>query len=194
MQRKQFFEAFDAVIQTPKRFVVVSHVNPDGDAIGSSLAFAQFLKKLGHQAEVVVSNDFPEFLAWMPGACNVHIYDKAPEACDELLKSAEVLAILDFNHVSRSGLVQNTIKELNINKILIDHHRIVIPILTSSYALCRTRMSQALLNLLLNSSCTTANVFLTNPLLPIFWWVLSPIQGRSLIPYIILKSSQFVPN
>lgn len=123
MQRKQFFEAFDAVIQTPKRFVVVSHVNPDGDAIGSSLAFAQFLKRLGHQAEVVVSNDFPEFLAWMPGACNVHIYDKAPEACDELLKSAEVLAILDFNHVSRSGLVQNTIKELNINKILIDHHR-----------------------------------------------------------------------
>ncbi len=123
MQREQFFKAFDAVIQTPKRFVVVSHVNPDGDAIGSSLAFAQFLKKLGHEAEVMVSNAFPEFLAWMPGACNVHIYDKTPEACEKLLQSAEILAMLDFNHVSRSGLLQNAIKELNINKILIDHHR-----------------------------------------------------------------------
>ena len=123
MQREQFFESFDLVNQTPKRFVVISHVNPDGDAIGSSLAFAQFLQKLGHQAEVMVSNDFPEFLAWMPGACNIHIFDKSSETCEELLKSADMLAILDFNHISRSGLIQNSIKNLDISKILIDHHR-----------------------------------------------------------------------
>lgn len=123
MQREQFFESFDIVNQSPKRFVVISHVNPDGDAIGSSLAFAQFLKKLGHEAEVMVSNDFPEFLAWMPGACNVHIYDKSSETCETLLKSADMLAILDFNHLSRCGLIQDSIKDLKINKILIDHHR-----------------------------------------------------------------------
>lgn len=123
MQREQFFESFDIVNQSPKRFVVISHVNPDGDAIGSSLAFAQFLKKLGHEAEVMVSNDFPEFLAWMPGACNVHIYDKSSETCETLLKSADMLAILDFNHLSRFGLIQDSIKDLKINKILIDHHR-----------------------------------------------------------------------
>ena len=123
MQREQFFDALDAVIQTPKRFAVVSHVNPDGDAIGSSLAFAQFLKKFGHEAEVMVSNDFPEFLAWMPGACNIHIYDKASEVCDKILNSADVLVILDFNHSSRSGLIQDTLNKLNTKKILIDHHR-----------------------------------------------------------------------
>ena len=123
MQREQFFEALDAVIQTPKRFAVVSHVNPDGDAIGSSLAFAQFLEKFGHDAEVMVSNDFPEFLAWMPGACNIHIYDKASDACDKILEAADVLVILDFNHSSRSGLIQDTLKKLNTKKILIDHHR-----------------------------------------------------------------------
>ena len=123
MQREQFFDALDTVIQTPKRFVVVSHVNPDGDAIGSSLAFAQFLKKFGHEAEVMVSNDFPEFLAWMPGACNIHIYDKAAETCDKILKAADVLVILDFNHSSRSGLIQETLNKLNTKKILIDHHR-----------------------------------------------------------------------
>ena len=123
MQREQFFDAFDTVVQTPKRFAVVSHVNPDGDAIGSSLAFAQFLKKFGHEAEVMVSNDFPEFLAWMPGACNIHIYDKASEVCDKILNSADVLVILDFNHSSRSGLIQDTLNKLNTKKILIDHHR-----------------------------------------------------------------------
>ena len=123
MQREHFFETLDAVIQTPKRFAVVSHVNPDGDAIGSSLAFSQFLQKLGHQVEVMVSNDFPGFLAWMPGACHIHVYEREAEVCDKILESADDLVILDFNHVSRSGLIQNTINRLNTNKILIDHHR-----------------------------------------------------------------------
>lgn len=123
MQREQFFESLDAVIQTPKRIAVISHVNPDGDAIGSSLAFAQFLTKFGHGVDVMVSNDFPEFLAWMPGASNIHIYDKANEACDRILEAADVLAILDFNHISRAGLIQNSLKNLTTNKILIDHHR-----------------------------------------------------------------------
>lgn len=123
MQREEFFQALDAVIQTPKRIAIVTHVNPDGDAIGSSLAFAQFLRKLGHDVEVMVSNDFPEFLAWMPGACNIHIYDKTSDECNRILEAADALAILDFNHISRAGLIQNSIKNLTINKILIDHHR-----------------------------------------------------------------------
>lgn len=123
MQREEFFHALNAVIQSPKRITVLSHVNPDGDAIGSSLAFSQFLQKLGHQVEVMVSNDFPGFLAWMPDACKIHIYDKEAEQCDKILDASDVLAILDFNHLSRSGLIQEKLKSLNVNKILIDHHR-----------------------------------------------------------------------
>lgn len=123
MQRELFFDTLNAVIQTPKRIAIVSHVNPDGDAIGSSLALSQFLQKLGHQVDVMVSNDYPGFLAWMPGACNIHIYDKEGAVCDQILESADVLAILDFNHISRSGLIQDKLKKLDTNKILIDHHR-----------------------------------------------------------------------
>lgn len=123
MQREEFFHALDTVIQTPKRITVLSHVNPDGDAIGSSLAFSQFLQKLGHEVEVMVSNDFPEFLAWMPGAPTIHIYDKESEKCDQILDSSELIAILDFNHISRAGLIQDKLKALSVNKILIDHHR-----------------------------------------------------------------------
>lgn len=123
MQRNVFYQSLDAVLQSPRRFAIVTHVNPDGDAIGSSLAFSQFLKKMGHEAEVLVSNDFPGFLAWMPGACDIHIYDKDADRCNRILEEADVVAILDFNHVSRAGLIQKTITGLNVKKILIDHHR-----------------------------------------------------------------------
>ena len=123
MQRTAFFQSFDSVIQSPKRFAVITHVNPDGDAIGSALAFSQLLRKFGHNVEVMVSNDFPEFLAWMPGASQIHIFDKEPEQCLRILDEAECLAILDFNHLSRAGLIQEKLKALSTPKILIDHHR-----------------------------------------------------------------------
>lgn len=123
MQRELFFHALNTVIQSPKRFTVLSHVNPDGDAIGSSLAFSQFLRKMGHDVEVMVPNDFPEFLAWMPGACDIHIYDKAQEECNRILENTDCLAIVDFNSFSRSGLILSQLKKLNVPKILIDHHR-----------------------------------------------------------------------
>lgn len=123
MLNDQFFQTLEVVFKTRKRFALVTHVNPDGDAIGSSLAFSQFLQKLGHDAEVMVSNDFPGFLAWMPGATGVHIYDKEADTCNRILQQADCIVMLDFNHYSRAGLIQNRLQELETAKILIDHHR-----------------------------------------------------------------------
>lgn len=123
MQRELFFKTLDAVIQSPKTITIVSHVNPDGDAIGSSLGFAYFLRKFGHEVEVMVPNDFPGFLAWMPGAAQVLVYDRESEKCNRILMQTDCLMILDFNHFSRSGLMQDVLKSLNTTKILIDHHR-----------------------------------------------------------------------
>ena len=47
--------------------IIVPHKNPDGDAIGSSLALFHFLKILGKDSQVIVPNDYPKFLKWMPG-------------------------------------------------------------------------------------------------------------------------------
>lgn len=123
MRRDQFYSVFDRVVQTPCKCTILSHVNPDGDAIGSSLALSQFLQKLGHAVEVMVPNDFPGFLAWMPGASTIHIYDKNTERCDKILESSDILFILDFNQFSRSGAIKNTLESLKTDKILIDHHR-----------------------------------------------------------------------
>lgn len=123
MQRELFFKTLDTVIQSPKTITVVSHVNPDGDAIGSSLGFARFLRKFGHEVEVMVPNDFPGFLSWMPGADDILVFDKKSDQCNQFLQRTDCLMMLDFNHFSRAGLMQDVLKSLDATKILIDHHR-----------------------------------------------------------------------
>lgn len=123
MLKTQFFQILDEYLKTPKRIVIVTHVNPDGDAIGSSLALSQLLRKLGHHVEVMVSNDFPAFLAWMPGTSSIHIYENNADACNEILDQSDCVVFLDFNALSRAGMIQEKLKDLETNRILIDHHR-----------------------------------------------------------------------
>ena len=111
------------VILKYKKIVIVSHVNPDGDALGSSLALYFFAKKLGADPKVIIPNDYPGFLAWMPGIQDVIIYDKNVEAAKRIMGEAELFCFLDFNVVSRTGLMHNDLCHYNKTpKLLIDHH------------------------------------------------------------------------
>ena len=106
-----------------KKIVIVSHVNPDGDALGSSLALCLFAKKLGADARVIVPNDFPSYLAWMPGIQDVLIYDKNTEEANCVMSEANLFCYLDFNTESRTGVMYNDLCHYNKTpKILIDHH------------------------------------------------------------------------
>ena len=78
MQTESFYNQFDAILLKPKRFTLACHVNPDGDAIGSMLAMAEFLRLKGHEVKMVCANAFPDFLAWMPGADEILIYEMLP--------------------------------------------------------------------------------------------------------------------
>ena len=123
MPQDTFFERFDAVIQSPKCVVLACHVNPDGDAIGSVLAMSEFLRGKGHETKMVVPNDFPDFLHWMPGSQEFLIFEKDGEACKEAIAEAEVIMLLDFNNLSRSGILHNEIGKTRCPRILVDHHR-----------------------------------------------------------------------
>ena len=106
-----------------KKIVIVSHVNPDGDALGSSLALCLFAKKLGADSRVIVPNDFPSYLAWMPGIQDVLIYDKNVEEANAVMSEADLFCYLDFNTESRTGVMYNDLCRYNKTpKILIDHH------------------------------------------------------------------------
>jgi phosphoesterase RecJ-like protein len=124
MSKDLFLSTFKNFITQYHNVVIVSHVNPDGDAVGSSLAFSYFLQKFGIKTKVMIPNDFPGFLAWMPGIDEVLIYDKNSEKGVQCLNEADLICYLDFNAPSRTGLMHNDLCHCTKTpKLLIDHHR-----------------------------------------------------------------------
>lgn len=104
------------------RVVIVSHVSPDGDALGSSLGLYHFLEMQGKTVHVIVPNAFPDFLRWMPGAKDIVRYDKYAEFAEQLISQANLICCLDFNVLSRIDAVANPVKEAKCKKLMVDHH------------------------------------------------------------------------
>lgn len=105
-----------------EKIVIVSHVAPDGDAIGSSLGLWHFLNTQEKTANVIVPNAFPDFLKWMPGSKDILQYDRYKEFADKLINEADIICCLDFNALSRIDAMADAIKNSPARKILIDHH------------------------------------------------------------------------
>lgn len=123
MQENLFYDRFDAILMEPKLFVLACHVNPDGDAIGSVLAMSEFLKAKGHKVKMVVANDFPGFLHWMPGAEDFLVFEQDAEGTKDAIAAADCIMMLDFNNLSRGGILHNEIGKTRCPRILVDHHR-----------------------------------------------------------------------
>lgn len=105
-----------------EKIVIVSHVSPDGDAIGSSLGLYHFLDALGKRVNVIMPNSFPAFLKWMPGANDIIIYNKYKDFADKLIQEADVICCLDFNVLSRIDEMEEAVKNSPARKLLVDHH------------------------------------------------------------------------
>lgn len=84
-------DALRTIINENEKFVVVAHKNPDGDAVGSSLAMMLYLRSIGKTADVVLPNNYPEFLAWLPAASEMVVYETAEERARELVAAADVI-------------------------------------------------------------------------------------------------------
>lgn len=106
-----------------KNIVIITHHNPDGDAIGSSLALKNFLKNMGIEATVLVPNDFPKFLKWLPNAKEIIIADYKRKIAGEAIYNADVIFCLDFNTAARIGNLGDWLTKSWAKKILIDHHQ-----------------------------------------------------------------------
>lgn len=118
-------EKLKSLLASPQKGVIVSHKNPDGDALGSSLGWLFFLQKLGHEVVFVSLNDFTKNLSWIPGTELVLPYDndtKRPTIQDRIEK-AEVIFCLDFNALSRVEELGERIKNASAIKVMIDHHQ-----------------------------------------------------------------------
>ena len=111
------------LLDTPKKIVVVPHINPDGDAIGSSLGLYHYLKKRDHDVKVIAPNDYPDFLKWMPSENSIYKYENNKEQSDALIFDADIIFTLDFNALNRTGSMQASLESAEATFILIDHHQ-----------------------------------------------------------------------
>jgi len=113
-----------ALLSQPKKTVIIPHRNPDGDAIGSTLALQHYLKREGHEATVVAPNDFPDFLKWMPGVNEMVLFTEDNEKAKQLIADADLIFTLDFNHFSRTGNdMQEVLDKTDTTYVMIDHHQ-----------------------------------------------------------------------
>ena len=117
-------EQFSGLLKSHHKAVVISHHNPDGDALGSSMALYHYLKLKGADVAVVLPNAYPDFLEWMVDKTdNLHIYNHDNQlTVKKILKNADVIFCVDFNAFNRTGEIADMVKTSKAKKVLIDHH------------------------------------------------------------------------
>ncbi|MFK7747838.1 MAG: bifunctional oligoribonuclease/PAP phosphatase NrnA [Kordia sp.] len=120
---KAEIQGVKTLLETPKDIVIIPHKNPDGDAIGSTLALWHYLKKGQHKVTIVAPNDYPSFLKWMPGEAEIVKFDYERDHAKKILKASNVIFTLDFNDLSRIGDMEATVAACEATFIMIDHHQ-----------------------------------------------------------------------
>ncbi len=115
--------AVRTMLSEPQKIVIVPHKNPDGDAIGSSLGLFHYLKSLGQETVVIVPNDYPKFLKWMPGTDDIFNFERHNSQSKKALESATMIFTLDFNHLGRTGQMADYLERSKAYFIMIDHHQ-----------------------------------------------------------------------
>lgn len=121
--RKNSFAEFKKLLSKLNNIVIVTHWSPDGDAMGSSLGLGLFLQKLGKKVNVVVPNEYPAFLNWLPGQKMVTNFLTNEKKATKVLMAADAIFTLDFNSYKRLEKLGDVLDKTTAPKVLIDHHR-----------------------------------------------------------------------
>ncbi|MBA6155492.1 DHH family phosphoesterase [Tenacibaculum sp. S7007] len=118
------FKELQEFLSQPKNIVIIGHRNPDGDAVGSTLGLKHYFDKKGHTTQVLMPNEYPDFLHWIPGSDTVKRFDRQNTQSIKALAKSDIVFLLDFNALHRVGTdVQNTLEKYENDFALIDHHQ-----------------------------------------------------------------------
>ena len=110
------------LISDAETILITCHTSPDGDAIGSSLGLADYLRHLGKEPVVIVPDQYPDFLMWLPNTEKIIRYDKQRDKADLLFKIADLVFCLDYNAPSRVDEMEEALVSSPATRVLIDHH------------------------------------------------------------------------
>lgn len=104
-----------------KKITILAHTNPDGDTIGSALAFYEVLSLNNITSKIFVSNALPASLLWMTNLENV-VQNAELKAVKEYSNDSDAIACMDFNEPQRIGTLSPILEDLNKPVIIFDHH------------------------------------------------------------------------
>ena len=111
---RQFIERHDA-------FLITSHINPDGDAIGSEIALALFLRQIGKRALIVNSTDMPDALRFLDPENEIRVY--SDRGSRELVEGVDAAIIVDVNNWEHLGHIGRVLQDRALPRACIDHHQ-----------------------------------------------------------------------
>ena len=115
-------DRFDKLLEGVSSVVLTCHVRPDGDAIGSTLGWMHVLERLGKSVAVVVPDNAPRSLSFLPGFDRMAVFTRHEEYCEKLFRDAELVICCDFNQPSRVDRMQRLLDDCSCPKVLVDHH------------------------------------------------------------------------
>ncbi len=115
-------EELQRLVAEATTIVISCHTRPDGDAIGSTLGLAEYLRTLGKDPQVIIPDQYPDFLQWMPNTEKIIRYDKKREQADLLIATADLVFLLDLNQPGRLGGMEEAVMKSKARRVLVDHH------------------------------------------------------------------------
>ncbi len=108
------------LIKKYNTFLITTHVNPDGDALGSELALAYFLRKLGKKFHIINYSPTPENYLFLDEENLIQKYNREHDA---IIENVDMIFAVDFNQLGRVRSMMNVFDRSKAYKIVIDHHR-----------------------------------------------------------------------
>lgn len=122
LKEEKSIHKIKALLHQADNIVILTHMGPDGDAIGSSTAFRAVMQRLGKTATILTPDMMLASLKKVPGADDVVDATKYPDFARKLINEAELIVCLDFNDLKRIAQLADLVKDAAAPKILIDHH------------------------------------------------------------------------
>jgi phosphoesterase RecJ-like protein len=110
------------ILTEARQITVVSHENPDGDAVSSATAVFNYFSSKFSNCRIVMPNDFPDFLKKIPGSSKIINHRDSKAEVEKILAESDVIICTDFNDEKRVGKLSESLKTAKALKIMLDHH------------------------------------------------------------------------
>lgn len=104
------------------KVVIIPHISPDGDAVGSCSALSEALQLANIEWHILTCDYIPEYLRFLKHIPSAVSFRDKPEECKRLIAEATIIFMLDHNTVKREGDLESLVSASPADRVIIDHH------------------------------------------------------------------------